>query len=110
MSDEPLMIKLEEVEHHENGDATYKFDMDEKSAKDVAELGLKLILYCGVSNVDLQDVYDWILAQADKPQQEIPDTIWVDFNDEGAVVAGGAGPARYAGEHTYVKARGGKDD
>ena len=39
-----------------------------------------------------------------------PDTIWVNFNDEGAVVAGGAGPARYAGEHTYVKARGGHDD
>ena len=103
MSDEPLMLKLEEVEHHENGDATYKFDMDESAAKDVAELGLKLILYCGVAKVDLQDVYDWILSQADKPKQDTPDTIWVDFNEEGAVVAGGAGPAKYEGEHTYVK-------
>ena len=103
MSDEPLMLKLEEVEHHENGDATYKFDMNEKVAKDVAELGLKLMLYCGAAKVDLQDVFDWILAQADKAEKETPDTIWVDFNDEGAVVAGGAGPARYDGEHTYVK-------
>lgn len=110
MSDEPFMIKLEEVEHHGNGDATYKFDMNERSAKGVAELGLKLILYCGVCKVDLQDVYDWILAQEDKPKQDTPDTIWVDFNEEGAIVAGGAGPARYAGEHTYVKARGGHDD
>ena len=110
MSDEPLMLKLEEVEHHENGDATYKFDMDESAAKDVAELGLKLILYCGVAKVDLQDVYDWILAQADKPKQDTPDTIWVDFNEEGAVVAGGAGPAQYEGEHTYVKAHGGEDE
>ena len=70
MSDEPFMIKLEEVEHHENGDATYKFDMDESAAKDVAELGLKLILYCGVSKVDLQDVYDWILSQAEEPKVE----------------------------------------
>ena len=109
MSDEPLMLKLEEVEHHENGDATYKFDMSEEVAKDVAELGLKLMLYCGVAKVDLQDVYDWILAQQDKPKQETPDTIWVDFNEDGAVVAGGAGPARYEGEHTYVKAQGGED-
>ena len=65
MSDEPLVLKLEEVEHHENGDATYKFDMNEKAAKDVAELGLKLILYCGVAKVDLQDVFDWILSHAE---------------------------------------------
>ena len=110
MSDEPLMIILEEVEHHESGDATYKFDMNEKAAKDVAELGLKLMLYCGVAKVDLQDVYDWILAQQDKPKQETPDTIWVDFNEEGAVVAGGAGPARYEGEHTYVKEKGSLDE
>ena len=51
MSEEPFTIKLEEIEHHENGDATYKFDVDEKGAKDVAELGLKLII-------------DWIIAHA----------------------------------------------
>ena len=65
MTDEPFMIKLEEVEHHENGDATYTFDMNERGAKDVAELGLKLLLFCGVAKVDLQDVFDWILAQED---------------------------------------------
>lgn len=64
MSDEPLMIKLEEVEHHENGDATYKFNMDEDAEKYVAQEGLKLMLYCGVSKVDMKDVYKWILSQA----------------------------------------------
>jgi len=49
-------------------------------------------------------------AEAKLAKAVAPDTIWVDFNDEGAVVAGGAGPARYAGEHTYVKARGGHDE
>ena len=103
MSDEPFMIKLEHVKEHENGDATYTFDMSETARDAILEDGLKLMLYCGVSKVDLQDVYDWILAQAEKPKQDIPDTIWVDFNDEGVVVAGGAGPAKYEGEHTYVK-------
>lgn len=103
MSDEPFMVKLEHVKEHENGDATYTFDMSETARDAILEDGLKLMLYCGVAKVDLQDVYDWILAQADKPKQEAPDTIWVDFNDEGAVVAGGAGPAKYEGEHTYVK-------
>ena len=70
MSDEPLMIILEEVEHHESGDATYKFDMNEKAAKDVAELGLKLILYCGVSKVDLHDVFVWILSHAEGGKDE----------------------------------------
>lgn len=103
MSDKPFLVTLEHVKEHENGDATYTFDMTETARDAILEEGLKLMLYCGVAKVDLQDVYDWILAQADKPKQETPDTIWVDFNEEGSVVAGGAGPARYDGEHTYVK-------
>ena len=103
MSEQPFLITLEQVKEHENGDATYTFDMSEAAEKSVMQEGLKLLLFCGVSKVDLQDVYDWILSQEEKPKQDTPDTIWVDFNDEGVVVAGGAGPAKYAGEHTYVK-------
>lgn len=103
MTEQPFLITLERVKEHENGDATYTFDMTEAAEKSVMEEGLKLLLFCGVAKVDLQDVFDWILAHADKTEKETPDTIWVDFNDEGAVVAGGAGPARYDGEHTYVK-------
>lgn len=110
MSDEPFIVKIEHVKEHENGNATYTFDMSETARDAILEDGLKLMLYCGVAKVDLQDVFDWILIQAEKPKQDTPDTIWVDFNDEGAVVSGGAGPARYAGEHTYVKAQGGKDE
>ena len=63
--EEPLYIKLEDVDRHENGDVTYRFDMDEQAAKCAAQEGMKLFLYCGVSRVDLQDVYDWILSQAE---------------------------------------------
>lgn len=70
MSDKPFLIKLEQVNEHENGDATYTFDMSEAARDAILEDGLKLMLYCGVAKVDLQDVYDWILAQADKPMHE----------------------------------------
>ena len=66
--DKPFLIKLEEVKEHENGDATYTFDMTEAAEKSVMEEGLKLMLYCGVAKVDLQDVYDWILTQGDKDE------------------------------------------
>jgi hypothetical protein len=63
------------------------------------------MLYCGIAKVDIQDVYDWILRQGETTEpHEKPETIWVDFNDEGVVVSGGKGPALYAGETTYVKA------
>ena len=71
MTDEPFLIKLEQVKEHENGDATYTFDMTEAAEKSVMQEGLKLLLFCGVAKVDLQDVYDWILAQADKPKKDI---------------------------------------
>ena len=65
MTDQPFLIKLEEVKEHENGDATYVFDMTDAAEKSVMQEGLKLLLFCGVAKVDLQDVYDWILAQED---------------------------------------------
>ena len=70
MNDEPIMIELEEVEHHENGDATYKFDMNEEGAKNVAEIGLRLMLYCGVAKIDVNDVFGWILSHADGGKDE----------------------------------------
>ena len=70
MSDEPFMVKLEHVKEHENGDATYTFDMSETARDAILEDGLKLMLYCGVAKVDLQDVYDWILSQAEEPKVE----------------------------------------
>ena len=105
MNDESFTLALQHVTEHENGDATYSFDMSEKARDAILQEGLKMMLYCGICKVDLQDVYDWILKQGENPEpHEKPDTIWVDINDEGAVVAGGKGPAKYEGETTYVKA------
>ena len=64
MTDEkPFMIGVEEVTEHEDGSATYTFHFEDHVKKNLAELGLKFILYCGVAEVDIQDAYDWILAQ-----------------------------------------------
>ena len=63
MTDEPSYIAVSEGIEHEDGSATYKLDMDDKSRDDLCELGLKLILYCAAYQVDLGDVYDWIGSQ-----------------------------------------------
>lgn len=62
MSDEaPIYIGVEKVTEHEDGSATYTFQMSDEAAGNIQELGLKLILFCGVTQTDLQDVFDWIL-------------------------------------------------
>lgn len=66
MSDDkqrPAVIGLEHVEELEDGGAIYKFHMDEASKNTVVEEGLKLIMACAVSKIDLADVYAWIEAQ-----------------------------------------------
>lgn len=59
----PAVIGLEHVEELEDGGALYKFHMDEASKNTVIEEGLKLIIACAVSKVDLADVYAWIEKQ-----------------------------------------------
>ena len=56
-------IKVKDVKINEDGGATYTFDLDDAAASLVQEEGLKLLLYCGVTKTDIQDVYDWILAR-----------------------------------------------
>jgi hypothetical protein len=65
MTDEPFMIKLTNVKEHGNGDSSYVFDMTEAARDAILEDGLKLMLYCAVCKVDLQDVFDWILSHAE---------------------------------------------
>ena len=56
-------IKVKDVTINEDGGATYTFDLDEKASGLAQEEGLKLLLYCGMTKVDLEDVYAWILDQ-----------------------------------------------
>ena len=63
MSDEEITyIGIEKITEHDNGDATYTFQMSDKASENIQELGLKLILFCGATQTDLQDVFDWIMS------------------------------------------------
>ena len=57
-------IKVKDVKINEDGGATYTFDLDDAATQIVHEEGLKLLLYCGLTKTDIQDVYDWILARS----------------------------------------------
>ena len=60
MDNELGMIGVETVEEHEDGSATYSFQMDAHARGLLAEEGLKLVLYCAAAKMDLQLVYDFI--------------------------------------------------
>lgn len=63
-SKEPFYIGVEEVSENEDGSATYSFIMDDVAAKEITNLGLQFVLYCGAAQVDIQDALDWIINQA----------------------------------------------
>ena len=59
----PMHIGVERVTENEDGSATYTFHMSDEASEEMQQLGLKLILYCGTTQTDIQDVFDWILAR-----------------------------------------------
>ena len=58
MTDELSTIVITEVTEHEDGSATYTFDMDDASSKKMAELGIELILTCAAYGLDIQDALE----------------------------------------------------
>jgi len=54
------ILGVEQVEEHEDGSATYQFQMDAHARGLLAEEGLKLVLYCAAAKMDMQLVYDFI--------------------------------------------------
>ena len=55
MTDELAMIVVTDVVEHEDGSATYTFDMDDVSSKKITELGLEFILTCAAYGLDIHD-------------------------------------------------------
>ena len=64
MSDEvqegPFYIVVDKIVEHEDGGATYTFDMNHKATQAMAQYGLELILICAAYGVDIQDAFDSI--------------------------------------------------
>ena len=61
--DAPMLLGVEKVVENEDGSATYTFHMSDAAAEEMQALGLKMILYCGVTRTDIEDVFEWILEQ-----------------------------------------------
>ena len=59
----PMLIGVEKVVENEDGSATYTFHMSDAAAEEIQALGLKMILFCGVTRTDIEDVFEWILEQ-----------------------------------------------
>ena len=55
MTDELAMIVITDVVEHEDGSATYTFDIDDVSSKKITELGLEFILTCAAYGLDIQE-------------------------------------------------------
>ena len=57
-SEELSTIVITDTVEHEDGSATYTFDMDDASSKKMAELGIELILTCAAYGLDIQDALE----------------------------------------------------
>lgn len=53
-----MYIEMVELEEHEDGSATYKFDLSPDVSFMLAEIGLKALTYCGVCNVTVDQMFD----------------------------------------------------
>lgn len=61
-------IRVEEVQEHEDGSATYTILMDKQSRQLLINEGFRLIFSCAAYRVDLEDVYDWIASHKQKEE------------------------------------------
>ena len=56
------MIVITDTVEHEDGSATYTFDIDDVSSKKITELGLEFILTCAAYRLDIQDALTNLMA------------------------------------------------
>ena len=54
------LLEVVKVVEHEDGGATYTFDMTDQMSDICGSLGLKLLLYCGALDKSPTFVFDWL--------------------------------------------------
>ena len=64
--DGPHYMNVEKVVEHDDGGATYTFEMNHKTTQSMAQYGLELILICAAYGVDIQDAFDSIRKLGEK--------------------------------------------
>jgi len=71
MTEEKLStIVIADTVEHEDGSATYTFDMDDASSKKVTELGLEFIIICAAYGLDIQDALQVVVNHGKMVMQE----------------------------------------
>jgi hypothetical protein len=70
MTDEVGHLVIVDVIENESGGATYSFDLDERTQKIVAELGLRLTLTCAAYGMDIEDALQAIVDRGEYLSQE----------------------------------------
>jgi hypothetical protein len=71
MSDEAVgYLVIVDVIENESGGATYSFDLDKRTQKVVAELGLRLTLTCAAYGLDIEDALQAIVDRGEYLSQE----------------------------------------
>jgi hypothetical protein len=68
-------LVVTDVVEQEDGGATYTFDVDEKVAKQVAQLGLRLTLTCAAYGLDIEDAFQSIVDRGKYLAQEETEAI-----------------------------------
>jgi len=71
MSDDLTYIVITDTVEHEDGSATYSFDISDDARSSLAEIGIEFILYCAAARIDIQDALDMILSNAEKPTEDV---------------------------------------
>lgn len=64
--DDIAAIVITDVVEHEDGSATYTFDLPDRARDKLANLGLELVLHCGAYDVDIADALDNIKNISEK--------------------------------------------
>ena len=71
MSDDKVgHLVIVDVIENESGGATYTFDLDKRTQKIVAELGLRLTLTCAAYGMDIEDALQAIVDRGEYLSQE----------------------------------------
>jgi len=71
--DDKFLVETVSVAEHEDGGATYTFDMSSNVSEICGELGLKLLLYCGMCQVSPESVFEKLADEFLKGKQNAQD-------------------------------------
>jgi len=64
------MIVITDTVEHEDGSATYTFDIDDVSSKKITELGLEFILTCAAYRLDIQEALTHLIEYGKEKTNE----------------------------------------